>query len=131
MGIGIMTVLSFTIAKKVTNNDKLWPFPPIMNNKRSQLTFLLVMNDKYVTILTILPVTNDIVSDKKGHNFMNDKKYEWWKRSQFYEWQKLLIHRVSLVQYYFLIFALFKKQEVKSSLLIHLESGIWRGRMYF
>ena len=25
--------------------------------------------------MTFLPVMNDIVNDKKGHNFMNDKTY--------------------------------------------------------
>ena len=34
------------------------------------------MNDKKVDLsVTFLPVMNDIVNDKKGHNFMNDKTY--------------------------------------------------------
>ena len=85
-----MTFLSFTIARKVT----IVTFLPVMNDKKV-MTFLPVMNDKKVTIVTFLLVINDIVNDKKGHNFMNDKTYwfsgnfclvwkKYWKSSSFF-----------------------------------------------
>ena len=47
--MGIVTFLSFTIARKVT----IVTFLPVMNDKKV-MTFLPVMNDKKVTIVTFL-----------------------------------------------------------------------------
>ena len=49
--MGIVTFLSFTIARKVT----IVTFLPVMNDKKVTIvTFLPVMNDKKVTIVTFL-----------------------------------------------------------------------------
>ena len=51
IGMGIVTFLLFTIARKVT----IVTFLPVMNDKKVTIvTFLPVMNDKKVTIVTFL-----------------------------------------------------------------------------
>ena len=51
IGMGIVTFLSFTIARKVT----IVTFLPVMNDRKVTIvTFLPVMNDKKVTIVTFL-----------------------------------------------------------------------------
>ena len=77
IGMGIVTFLSFTIARKVT----IVTFLPVMNDKKVTIvTFLPVMNDKKVTIVTFCDLFTS---------------YKWYcerqKGSQFYERQNLLV----------------------------------------
>ena len=87
IGMGIVTFLSFTIARQVI----IVTFLPVMNDKRSQLwsftSYEWQKGHNCDLSVTFLPVINDIVDDKKGHNFMNDTTY-WFSGNFCLAWKK-------------------------------------------
>ena len=87
-----MTFLSFTIARKVT----IVTFLPVMDDNCDLFTSYERQKGHNCDLsVSFLLVINDIVNDKKGHNFMNDKTYwfsgnfclvwkKYWKSSSFF-----------------------------------------------